>query len=138
MIHILATATAQGLVTLVAAVEAANLTDALQGDGPFTIFAPTEAAFSQLGEGTLTGLLADPAALKDILLYPVVSGRVALHDLQNGDVKTLKQGSSIKVAVRYFLWFFLGVELNGSASIVDADIDASNGIIHAIDEVLAF
>jgi len=135
---ILATATAQGLVTLVAAVEAANLTDALQGNGPFTIFAPTEAAFSQLGAGTLTGLLADPAALKDILLYHVVSGRVALHDLQNGYVKTLKQGSSIKVAVRYFLWFFLGVELNGSASIVDADIDASNGIIHAIDEVLAF
>jgi transforming growth factor-beta-induced protein len=135
---LVATASAEGLDTLVQAIKVANLESALMGNGSLTIFAPTDEAFAKLGEGVLDSLLADPESLAQVLLYHVVPGRVARADLKDGSVETLKTGSFIDVYFHYFWFFFLGIELNDSASIVKADISASNGIIHTIDEVLAF
>ena len=135
---LVATASAEGLNTLVEAIKVAKLQSALMGKEPLTIFAPTDKAFAKIDEGVLDSLLADPESLAQLLLYHVVPGRVGRADLKDGKVETLKTGSFIDVYFRYFFFFFLGIELNDSASIVKADISASNGIIHTIDEVLAF
>lgn len=117
--------------TLVAAVTAAGLADALSGEGPLTVFAPTNAAFAALPEGTLDSLLLPENVdqLKDILLYHVVEANAHSSGLTSGDVETLN-GDSVNVAVSD-----AGVTVNG-ASVVAADIIASNGIIHVIDSVL--
>lgn len=116
---------------LVAALQKADLVEALQGEGPFTVFAPTNAAFTKLlGELDITAdqLLAHPQ-LADVLLYHVVSGKVMSTDLSNGlEAATLK-GDKVKVDLTD------GVKINKS-NVVTADVEATNGVIHIIDTVL--
>lgn len=112
---------AEQFATLVSAVKAADLSETLSGAGPFTVFAPTDDAFQKLPEGTVSGLLDDPEALKSVLTYHVVQGRLTAADLlEKGTVETLGGGTlrlqQLKVA--------------------KADIPATNGVIHVVDEVL--
>jgi uncharacterized surface protein with fasciclin (FAS1) repeats len=129
---IVATATAAGsFETLLAAATAAGLVDTLQGPGPFTVFAPTDDAFAALPEGILDGLLADPEALKQILLYHVVAGKVLAADVVGLTSATTVEGSDIAVSVDMGT-----VYLNDSAKVVTTDVLASNGVIHVIDQVI--
>ncbi len=121
------------LSTFVTAVNAAGLTSALQGPGPFTVFAPSNAAFANVDAATLEALLANPAALADLLKYHVVSGEKMSGDLTSGSVSTLLTGKSINVTVSGGM-----VTLNGTSGVETADLDASNGVIHIIDEVLIY
>ncbi|MBN2348641.1 MAG: fasciclin domain-containing protein [Bacteroidales bacterium] len=126
-------ALAQGtssLSTLVTAITTADLAGTLKGTGPFTVFAPTNDAFNKLEDGVLEILLDNPSVLADVLKYHVVSGEVLSTDLTTGAVQTLLTGKTIDVMVGS------SVMLNGTASVVAADIEASNGIVHLIDEVL--
>ena len=118
--------------TLVAAVKAAGLAETLQGPGPFTVFAPTDAAFAKLPAGTVESLLADPKKLASILTFHVVSGKVMSTDIvkANGAKPTTVNGAPLDVVVRDGK-----VYVNG-AQVVTADIIASNGVIHVIDTVL--
>jgi len=117
--------------TLTKALGAAGLVTTLQGKGPFTVFAPTDAAFAALPEGTVEELLKpeNKAQLTKILTYHVVPGSVVSTSLKSGDVKSV-EGSSLKVAVS------TGKVTVGGANVVKADIKASNGVIHVIDKVL--
>lgn len=118
--------------TLVAALEAAGLVEALQGEGPFTVFAPTDDAFAALPEGTVEGLLADSDALTQVLLYHVVEGKVMavqVIDLDGEQVETLS-GESLSVMIDGET-----VKIN-EALVIIPDIEASNGVIHVIDSVL--
>jgi uncharacterized surface protein with fasciclin (FAS1) repeats len=115
--------------TLVAAVTAAGLGDTLSGPGPFTVFAPSDDAFAKLPAGTVEGLLKDIPALTKILTYHVVSGKVMAADAAKLTSAKTVQGSEIKIDASN------GVKING-ATVVTADIDASNGVIHVIDTVL--
>lgn len=126
---ILDTARAGGFTTLVTAIEAAGLQDALAGKGPLTVFAPTDEAFKKIPKEKLDALLADKEALKSVLLYHVVDGAVT-----SGEVVKLKsaktlEGDEVKIAVKN------GVMINES-KVTKADILASNGVIHVIDTVL--
>jgi uncharacterized surface protein with fasciclin (FAS1) repeats len=114
--------------TLVAAVQAAGLVDTLKGPGPFTVFAPTDAAFAKIPKATLDGLLADKAALTKVLTYHVVPGKVMAKDVKAGKVKTV-QGGEVTLATTG------GVTVDG-AKVVAADVAADNGVIHAIDTVI--
>jgi uncharacterized surface protein with fasciclin (FAS1) repeats len=119
--------------TLAAALEAAGLIDALKGDGPFTVFAPTDEAFAKLPAGTVETLLKpeNKEKLKAILLYHVVPGNVTaaqVTKLNGRSVKTL-QGSSVNVKTSH------GVRVD-NAKVTQTDIKASNGVIHVIDTVL--
>ena len=118
--------------TLVAAVTAAGLVETLQGAGPFTVFAPTDAAFAKLPAGTVDGLLADKAKLASVLTFHVVSGKVMAADIvkSNGAKPATVNGESLDIVVRDGK-----VYVNG-AQVVTADIVASNGVIHVIDTVL--
>ncbi len=118
--------------TLAAAIEAAGLVEALNGDGPFTVFAPTDAAFAKLPAGTVENLLKpeNVETLRSILLYHVVEGRVYSDGVSDGQwVKTL-EGTKLNVSTSK-----KGIMIN-SATVEAADIDASNGVIHVIDEVI--
>ncbi|MFN2142908.1 MAG: fasciclin domain-containing protein, partial [Candidatus Promineifilaceae bacterium] len=118
--------------TLVAAVQAAGLAETLSGEGEFTVFAPTDDAFAALPEGTVESLLEDPeGALKDILLYHVLSQVVPAADVVNYEGVQTIEGENIAIAV-----VDGDVVLNDSAKVVLTDIAASNGIIHVIDAVL--
>lgn len=117
--------------TLVAAVKAAGLVDALNSAGPLTVFAPTDAAFAKLPASTLNALLKDPATLSKILLYHVVSAKVMASDVVNLSSATTLQGESIAIKVSGGK-----VILNGNATVVSTDIGASNGVIHVIDTVI--
>jgi uncharacterized surface protein with fasciclin (FAS1) repeats len=117
--------------TLVAAVQAAGLEETLRGDGPFTVFAPTDAAFAALPAGTLESLLADPEALADILLYHVVAGEVLAADVVGLTSATAANGDTIEIEVVDGT-----VVLNGSSNVVATDVMASNGVIHVIDAVI--
>ena len=118
--------------TLVAAVTAAGLAETLSGEGPFTVFAPTDDAFAALPAGTIEALLADPqGALTDILLYHVVSGSVLAADVVALDAATTVGGEDIAIAVDGG-----EVVLNGMAKVIITDIEASNGVIHVIDAVI--
>jgi uncharacterized surface protein with fasciclin (FAS1) repeats len=116
--------------TLVAAVTAADLVETLSGTGPFTVFAPTDDAFAALPAGVLDALLLpeNKAVLAQILTYHVVSGMVMAADVTDGDVATV-EGSNITLSTAS------GVTVNG-ANVVAADVEASNGVIHAIDAVI--
>ena len=118
--------------TLVAAVKAAGLVETLSGPGPFTVFAPTDAAFAKLPAGTVEGLLADKAKLTSILTFHVVPGRVTAADIvaANGATPKTVNGQTVNVTVRDGK-----VYVNG-AQVVTADVGASNGVIHVIDAVL--
>ena len=129
---IVQTATEAGsFKTLLAAVKAAGLVETLQGQGPFTVFAPTDAAFAALPAGTLDGLLKDPAALKKILLYHVVSGAVTADKVVGLTSATSVEGSPIAISVKDGT-----VYLNDTAKVVTPDVMASNGVIHVIDKVI--
>ncbi len=129
---IVETADAAGqFTTLLAAAEAAGLVETLKGEGPFTVFAPTDEAFAALPAGTVDGLLADPAALRQVLLYHVVSGEVLAADVVGLDSATTVQGSDIEIAVSGGT-----VTLNGNVAVTATDVMASNGVIHVIDGVL--
>jgi uncharacterized surface protein with fasciclin (FAS1) repeats len=117
--------------TLLKAATAAGLVETLQGKGPFTVFAPTDAAFAALPAGTLEGLLADPAALKKVLLYHVVSGSVTADNVVGLTSATSVEGSPIAISVKDGT-----VYLNDSAKVVTPDVTASNGVIHVIDKVI--
>ena len=117
--------------TLVAAVEAAGLLDTLKGEGPFTVFAPTDAAFAALPEGTVEGLLEDTEALTGVLTYHVVDGKVLAEDVVTLDSAETLNGQSITIEV-----VDGGVVLNGEAKVIVTDIQTSNGVIHVIDAVL--
>jgi len=116
--------------TLVAAIQAAGLVETLQGTGPFTVFAPTNAAFEALPAGLLEKLLLpeNVAALTAILTYHVVAGQVMSTDVTAGDVATV-EGSTIAITTDG------GVKVNG-ANVVAVDVAASNGVIHVIDAVI--
>jgi uncharacterized surface protein with fasciclin (FAS1) repeats len=117
--------------TLVAAVQAAGLVDALKGEGPFTVFAPTNDAFAALPAGTLDTLLADPSGdLTQILLYHVISGKVMAADVTDGLEAETLQGSTVTFSVAD------GKVMINDAEIIMTDIEASNGVIHVIDAVL--
>jgi uncharacterized surface protein with fasciclin (FAS1) repeats len=118
--------------TLTAALKAAGLTETLSGQGPFTIFAPTDAAFAQLPQDALQELLKpeNKDILVKILTYHVVPGNVTSGDLKSGEVKTVEGG-----AVNVQADPAKGVSVN-DASVVQPDIKASNGVIHAIDRVM--
>ena len=115
--------------TLVAAVKAAGLVDTLQGPGPFTVFAPTDAAFAKLPAGTVEGLLKNLPKLKGILTYHVVSGKVMAKDVAGVKSAKTVQGTDLRVDGNH------GVKIN-NATVTKADIEASNGVIHVIDTVL--
>ncbi|WP_114966055.1 fasciclin domain-containing protein [Alkalilacustris brevis] len=116
--------------TLVAAVQAAGLVDTLKGEGPFTVFAPTDEAFAALPEGTLEALLEDIDTLTAILTYHVVPGAVMSGDLEDGMMAETVNGQSVTIGVSYG-----DVTVDG-ANVVTADIEASNGVIHVIDAVI--
>jgi uncharacterized surface protein with fasciclin (FAS1) repeats len=129
---IVKTATEAGsFKTLLTAVKAAGLVETLQGKGPFTVFAPTDAAFAALPAGTLDGLLKDPAALKKILLYHVVSGSITSDKVVGLTSAVSVEGSPIAISVKDGT-----VCLNDSAKVVTPDVIASNGVIHVIDKVI--
>lgn len=123
---------AGSFTTLVAAVQAADLVDTLKGDGPFTVFAPTDDAFAALPEGTVETLLLpeNKDQLVAILTYHVVPGKVMSGDIagKKMDVKTVNGGMAMVDAMS-------GVTIDG-ANVVQADIEASNGVIHVIDAVI--
>ena len=120
------------LSTLVAAVKAGDLVEILQGDGPFTVFAPTNEAFAALPAGTLEMLLKpeNKDKLVAILTYHVVSGKVMSTDLSNGQKAKTVQGENIDVAISNG-----SVRISG-AKVVVADVKANNGVVHLIDKVI--
>jgi transforming growth factor-beta-induced protein len=116
--------------TLLAAAAAAGLVEALDGEGPYTLFAPTDDAFAALPEGTVEALLADPEALAEVLLYHVVSGVVTAEQVVTLSEAQTAQGGTVSISVED------GVVLVNGATVVATDIEASNGVIHVIDAVL--
>lgn len=118
--------------TLVAAVKAAGLVDTLKGDGPFTVFAPTDEAFAKLPAGTVENLLKseNKDKLTAILTYHVVSGKVMAADVVKIDSATTVQGQSVNVTTND------GSVMINNANVVMADVKAINGVIHVIDTVL--
>ena len=114
--------------TLVRAVQASGLAETLSGPGPFTVFAPTNDAFNKLPAGTLDALLRDQQQLRAVLTYHAVSGRVTSADLPNRQSAMSVQGAP--------LTFSVNPPRVNNANIVQADVQASNGVIHAIDSVL--
>ena len=119
---IVSTATAAGsFSTLIAAVEAAGLATTLQGEGPFTVLAPTDAAFAKLPEGTLDALLQDKAALESLLTYHVIPGRLSAADLVEAGEAATVNGAAVTLA---------------QLDVASADVEAANGIIHVLDTVL--
>ena len=115
--------------TLVKAVQEAGLVDTLKGKGPFTVFAPTDAAFAKLPAGTLEALLQDKQKLAQILTYHVVPGKVMASQVKTGQVKTV-QGQSLRVRAE------AGSVTVDNAKVTATDIMASNGVIHVIDSVV--
>ena len=123
---------AEGFETLVAAVKAADLVETLKGEGPFTVFAPTDAAFKALPEGTLESLLKpeNKEKLAGILTYHVVSGKVMAKDVTALKSAKTVQGGEVTIAVD-------GEKVSvDKATVVKTDIECSNGVIHVIDAVI--
>lgn len=116
--------------TLVTAVKAAGLVDTLKGAGPFTVFAPTDAAFAKLPAGTVESLLQNPEKLKQVLLYHVVAGKVMAADVVKITSAKTVQGSSASVKVSG------GSVKIDNANVVKTDIVTDNGVIHVIDSVI--
>jgi transforming growth factor-beta-induced protein len=116
--------------TLVAAVQAAGLAETLSGEGPFTVFAPTEDAFAKLPEGTVDALLADIPALTDILLYHVVAGEVLAEDVVMLEEAETLLGESVSIRMEGDMVYI------NDALVIITDIMADNGVIHVIDTVL--
>jgi uncharacterized surface protein with fasciclin (FAS1) repeats len=115
--------------TLLAAADAANLTDVLYNDGPFTLFAPTDDAFAALPDGTVENLLKNPKELAKVLKYHLVKGNIFSSDLNNAYSVATVLGSPVNISTTE------GVLVN-NAKVIQADMEASNGVIHVIDKVL--
>ena len=115
--------------TLAAALQAAGLVDTLKGPGPFTVFAPTDEAFAKIPRADLDALLADKAKLTRVLTYHVVPGRVMAKDVAMLKEAKTVEGGMVRIDTSS------GVKVNG-ASVVKADVEASNGVIHVIDSVI--
>jgi uncharacterized surface protein with fasciclin (FAS1) repeats len=115
--------------TLATALEAAGLIETLKGDGPFTVFAPTDEAFAKIPQADLKALLADKAKLTKVLTYHVVPGKVTAADVVKLDSAKTVEGQSVTIDASD------GVTIDG-AKVVKADIMASNGVIHVIDAVI--
>lgn len=115
--------------TLVTAVKKAGLVEVLKGDGPFTVFAPTDEAFAKVPKDKLEALLADPEALKQVLKYHVVAGRVTARDVAGLSSAKTVQGQSVDIDTSS------GVRVD-NANVIKTDIMASNGVIHVIDSVI--
>src|SRR5215207_778744 len=134
------TAIAAGdFTTLVAAVQAAGVEDTLRGEGPFTVFAPTDDAFAALPDGTIETLLEDPAGdLTDILTYHVVAGAVPAADVVglDGQQITTVNGAAITVGVADDGSVTLTDAAGNDVAVVATDVQANNGVIHVIDAVL--
>ena len=125
------TAVAAGsFTTLAKALQATGLVETLKSDGPFTVFAPTDEAFAKLPAGTVESLLNDPEKLRQILLYHVVSGKVAAKDVVKMRSAKTVQGGSVKISADKN-----GVTID-NAKVIKADIMTSNGVIHVIDSVI--
>jgi len=120
---------AGSFTTLAKALTAAGLVETLKGPGPFTVFAPTDAAFAKLPAGTLDALLADKAKLTQVLTYHVVPGTVMAADVVKLSSAKTVQGQSVKITTSG------GVKVD-SANVVKTDVVASNGVIHVIDAVI--
>ncbi|NJK57494.1 MAG: fasciclin domain-containing protein [Pleurocapsa sp. SU_5_0] len=118
-----------GFSTLVAAVTAASLVETLKTPGPFTVFAPTDDAFAKLPPGTIQTLVQNPPQLARILTYHVVSGKLTKADLAKVDSVTSVEGSPISINCN-------GVFEVKNATVIASDIEADNGIIHVIDNVI--
>ena len=116
--------------TLVTAVKAAGLVETLKGEGPFTVFAPTDAAFAKVPTDTLNALLADKAALANVLTYHVVAGKVMAADVVKLTSAVTVQGQAVSIEVKD------GKVYVDGAQVVATDIKASNGVIHVIDAVI--
>ena len=116
--------------TLVTAVKAAGLVETLKGEGPFTVFAPTDAAFAKVPTDTLNALLADKAALANVLTYHVVAGNVMAADVVKLTSAVTVQGQAVSIEVKDGKVFIDGTQ------VVATDIKASNGVIHVIDAVI--
>lgn len=114
--------------TLAAALQKAGLVDTLKGPGPFTVFAPTDAAFAKVPKDQLDALLADKDKLTQVLTYHVIPGKVLAKDVKAGPVKTV-QGSQVTVTTSG------GVKVDGS-NVVKTDVMADNGVIHVIDSIM--
>ncbi|MEM1368409.1 MAG: fasciclin domain-containing protein [Cyanobacteria bacterium P01_H01_bin.15] len=119
----------EGFSTLVAAVQAAGLVDTLKSEGPFTVFAPTDDAFAKLPPGTIQTLVQNPPQLGRILKYHVVAGKYTKADLSQLSNLTSVEGSTISVDLSD------AFEVK-NATVVSADIEADNGVIHVIDNVI--
>jgi uncharacterized surface protein with fasciclin (FAS1) repeats len=135
---IVATAAAtESLSTLVTAVKAAGLVETLQGQGPFTVFAPTNDAFAKLPAGTLDTLLRpeNVEQLKSILTYHVVSGKVLSKDLSNGQVVKTVNGQDLTVEITDGMVYLVDAN-GGKAKVVTADIETKNGVVHVVDAVV--
>jgi uncharacterized surface protein with fasciclin (FAS1) repeats len=126
---------AGSFTTLVTAVQAADLVETLKGEGPFTVFAPTDEAFAQLPEGTVESLLEDKEALRDVLTYHVVPGRVLAEDLAAVGKETFTvetaEGTELTINLKKD-----GTVMVDGATVIKADIIAGNGVIHVIDAVV--
>jgi len=120
---------AGSFTTLVTAVQAASLDPTLANDGPFTVFAPTDAAFAALPAGTIDALLLDIPTLTDVLLYHVVAGQVLAADVVSLSSATTLQGATVAIDASS------GVKVN-DANVIQTDVLATNGVIHVIDKVL--
>ncbi len=128
---IVATAVAAGsFTTLATALQAAGLVATLQGPGPFTVFAPTDAAFAKLPAGTLEALLKDKAKLAAILTYHVVAGKVEAKEVVKLTSATTVNGAPVTIKV------VNGKVMINNATVTSADVQASNGVIHMIDTVI--
>jgi uncharacterized surface protein with fasciclin (FAS1) repeats len=115
--------------TLATALTAAGLIETLSGEGPFTVFAPTDEAFAKIPAETLTAVFADKDKLTAILTYHVVAGKVLAADVVKLDKATTLQGTDVTIDASN------GVKIN-DATVVTADVEATNGVIHVIDTVL--
>jgi transforming growth factor-beta-induced protein len=134
LVDIVDTAVADGrFTTLAAALGAADLVETLKGEGPFTVFAPTDDAFAKLPEGTVEALLADIPQLTDILLYHVISGKVMAADVVGLDGQSVATVQGQEVAIKVDMG---NVYLNENVQVIITDVEASNGVIHVIDTVL--
>lgn len=123
-------ATAAGHFSMLCnALKAAGLADVMRGEGPFTLFAPTDAAFRKLPRDTMNGLLKDKARLAPILTYHVLRAKLMAKDVASGELETV-QGENLRIVVGDD-----GVRIN-NAKVMKWDIEASNGVIHSIDTVL--
>lgn len=132
-----AAAANENFSTLVAAVKAADLVETLSGEGPFTVFAPTNAAFDKLPAGTLDTLLLpeNKETLKSILTYHVVSGSVTSDQLSNGQKITTVNGAELTVEITDGMVYLVDV-MGNKSTVTQADIKVDNGVIHAIDTVV--